>query len=248
MNDYTRFADIYDDFVDEQFLARLIDVLEHYARRYPPPGRRMLDLACGTGTVAVCFAEQGWDVTGLDLSEAMVAKARAKASEGGMDIAFGEADMRSFTVKTPVDLVTCNSDSINHLPDERSVAATFASVSRSLVAGGIFIFDINTPYTLRKKWSGDTIAGRRGIVSYSWHHSFDEVSETGVLDATFRVRRDGCIFTFGERFHERAFEVERIEEMLRGVGMTVLETADFFTLRPPAADSVRAVFVTGKPG
>jgi len=247
MNDYTHFAHIYDDFVDEQFVARLIDVLEHYARRYPPPGNRMLDLACGTGTIALHFARRGWLVTGVDLSHAMLEKAAVKAVDAGIDLELEVADMRWFELGGTVDLITCNSDSINHLSDEKDIAATFASVSRSLAPGGVFIFDINTPHTLRKKWSGDTIAGKRGIVSYSWHHSFDEGSDTGILDATFKLRKDGEIVVFGERFHERVFEADRIEELLRESGLRMLEAADFFTLRPLEAESVRATIVAARP-
>lgn len=247
MNDYARFAGIYDDFVDEQFAARLINVLEHYTRRFPPPGNTMLDLACGTGSVALHFARQGWIVTGIDLSDAMLEQAREKAATFGLPIELYRADMRWFELKEPVDLATCNSDSINHLSDEKDVAATFASVSRSLGPGGVFIFDVNTPYTLRKKWADHTTSGRRGLISYSWRHSYDKASDKGTIDATFRVNRDGEIETFGERFHERAFETERIEGLLWEAGLELLEAADFFTLDRLAENSVRATFVAAKP-
>lgn len=247
MNDYTRFAEIYDDFVDEQFQSRLIEVLEHFCRRFPPPGRRMLDVACGTGTVTLRFAEKGWSVTGIDLSEAMLAKASGKGALAGLAIELHCADMRNFRLPGEFDLVTCNSDSINHLSGESAAAATFASVANALAPGGVFIFDANTPHTLRNKWSDHTISGRRGLVSYSWHHSYDEKTATGRLEATFKVSRDGETATFTERFQERAFEADDIEQLLRGAGLSPLEAADFFSLAPLAETSVRATFVAGKP-
>jgi len=264
MNDYSRFARFYDEFIDEQFQARLLEVLDHYCRRFPPPGRRMLDLACGTGTVALHFAKQGWQVTGIDLSEAMLEKAREKAGQGAgagekagqgasekadepdVSAEFIHGDMRSFALHSPVDLVTCNSDSINHLQDEYELATTFKAVAGALVPGGVFIFDINTPYTLRTKWSDNTITGRRGLISYRWHHGYDADEKMGVLDATFKVGGNGQSLTFTERFYERAFEVDRVETVLRGAGLDLLEAVDFFNLMPLVETSVRATFVAGK--
>lgn len=246
MNDYTQFARFYDDFIDEQFLARLVEVLKHYSRRYPPPGRRMLDLACGTGTVAMRFAQDGWAVTGLDLSDAMLEKARAKASAAGLDVALQRGDMRRFTVDEPVDLVTCNSDSINHLADEDDLAATFSCVVGALAPGGVFVFDVNTPYTLRTKWSDHTMTGRRGLIAYRWEHTFDETARMGTLDATFKVRSNGHYLTFTERFCERAFETDRIDALLGTAELELLEAADFFTLVPLHDESVRATFVAAK--
>lgn len=264
MNDYSRFARFYDDFIDEQFQARLLEVLEHYCRRFPPPGRRMLDLACGTGTVAMHFARQGWQVTGIDASEAMLEKAREKLGDGPGDTTDGEAretasetsgdrsvellcgDMRSFALAEPVDLVTCNSDSINHLAGEEDLAATFNSVAAALVPSGVFIFDINTPYTLRTKWSDNTITGRRGLISYRWYHTYEPDDSMGVLEATFKVGGNGHSLTFTERFCERAFEVDRVEALLRDAGLDLMEAVDFFKLMPLDEKSVRATFIAGK--
>lgn len=259
VNSYERFADIYDDVNNDDFVAQLIHVLGHYARRFPPPGRRMLDLACGTGTVALHFAERGWRVEGVDFSDAMLARARAKidavrakvdatqAGAAGPSIRLRQGDMRSFELDEPVDLVTCNADSINHLASEEDVAATFECVARCLTPGGVFIFDLNTPYTLKNRWEGDTVTGRRGEVSYSWQPKFDEESGTCVFDATFRIDRGGKQIVMTEQIRERVFEIDRIGELLGDAGLGVLDVVDFFTLRPLVAETVRATFVAAKP-
>jgi SAM-dependent methyltransferase len=59
------------------------------------PGERFLDLACGTGGVALVAARAGAEVTGLDISEDQLAKARAAADNEGLAIRFDEGDVES---------------------------------------------------------------------------------------------------------------------------------------------------------
>ncbi|RJQ53694.1 MAG: class I SAM-dependent methyltransferase [Actinobacteria bacterium] len=246
MNDYTSFADIYDDFMDEQFVARLLDVLEHYTRRFPPPGNRLLDLGCGTGTVGIEFARRGWEVIGVDVSAAMLEKARAKAKEAGVSVDWRERDMTSFKLRKRVSLVTCTADSINHLRREEDVAETFRRLSRALTPGGVFIFDINTPYTLERAWSDQTHVGRRGLVSYSWKHHWDEKKQMSRLDGTFKLEREGEPVTITQRFWEKAYEVDVLSRLLERAGLQLLDSADFFSLARLTPTSTRAVLVGGK--
>src|SRR5581483_7544410 len=58
------------------------------------PGDRVLDLACGTGGVALRAARAGADVTGLDISPDQLAKARAAAAAAGLEIRFDEGDVQ----------------------------------------------------------------------------------------------------------------------------------------------------------
>ena len=57
-------------------------------RVLPPAPARVLDAGTGTGSLAIAAADLGYDVTGVDLSEGMLERARAKAAERGVEIAF----------------------------------------------------------------------------------------------------------------------------------------------------------------
>jgi ubiquinone/menaquinone biosynthesis C-methylase UbiE len=58
----------------------------------PEPPAAVLDLGCGTGSLSVLLALEGHRVTGIDLSERMLERARAKAAEAGVDVEFSKGD------------------------------------------------------------------------------------------------------------------------------------------------------------
>lgn len=71
--------------------------------------RRILDIGCGTGRHAIELARRGYSVTGIDLSETMLARAREKATEMGVQVEFLHRDARDFSFAEPFGfaLVAC---------------------------------------------------------------------------------------------------------------------------------------------
>ena len=118
--------------------------------------KRLLDICCGTGQLAVHFAEQGYTVTGLDLSEHMLRFARENAAPyvASGQARFVQGDAADFCLEDRYGLVVSTFDALNHLPDEASLRACFECVYRVLAPGGTFIFDLNTRAGLRAKWNG----------------------------------------------------------------------------------------------
>jgi SAM-dependent methyltransferase len=118
--------------------------------------RRLLDICCGTGQLAIHFLEQGYTVTGLDLSEHMLRHARQNAAryvESGR-AHFVQGDAADFALDDRFGLVVSTFDALNHLPDEAALSACFRCVHRVLVPGGTIIFDLNTRAGLRANWNG----------------------------------------------------------------------------------------------
>ena len=78
----------------ERLAARFTPVHERLVERLDvQPGERLLDLATGTGAVAILAARAGATVTGLDLAEPMLAKARLAAEEAGVEVHFDLGDV-----------------------------------------------------------------------------------------------------------------------------------------------------------
>jgi SAM-dependent methyltransferase len=113
-------------------------------------GRRLLDVACGTGNTMLPMLERGYAVTGVDVSGAMLAAARRKLPPGTPLV---EADMRDLPVLGAFDLVWCLGDALNYLQDADELAAALGGMRRNLAPGGVVVADLNTLATFRTLYS-----------------------------------------------------------------------------------------------
>src|SRR5690606_14300189 len=121
----------------------VLDLFEQHGVR----PRSVLELGCGTGSLALELHERGpFRYPGTDRSEAMVRVARAKAELHGLDdLRFDLADFTDFAVDEAFDAVLLLYDGLNYLLDEAEVAALFARVHDALRPGGLFVVDQSTP-------------------------------------------------------------------------------------------------------
>jgi glycine/sarcosine N-methyltransferase len=104
-------------------------------------GSRVLDLACGTGTIAVALASRGHRVLGIDLDAAMIERARSKA--GGLPVVFKSGDMLGrIEPAAGYDAVLCLGNSLVHLASEDRVASLLTACRRRLVSGGLLLLGI----------------------------------------------------------------------------------------------------------
>jgi ubiquinone/menaquinone biosynthesis C-methylase UbiE len=248
-----------------QYLRELLE-------RHPVAGRRALDLACGTGTLALLLADAGWDVTGVDSSAAMLAQARAKAAamatHGRVEFTLGdmrglpssdqrpmtkdqrsESDTLSSYVLRPssFNLVTCVYDSLNYLLDERDLAACFEGVARVLAPGGLLVADMNTRYFLEYDWGVCEVIEQAGLVQVTQSY-FDPAAECSTMVLTGFAGDDERGYTrFDETHIERAYAPDVVEGMLRAAGLDVEAVYDCFTFQPVVDRTQRIAWVARKP-
>jgi SAM-dependent methyltransferase len=103
------------------------------------PGRRVVDLATGTGPHALFFAENGAEVDAFDLSTEMIAYAQAQRPHDR--IQYRQGDMRR-PVGGPWDFAICLGNSLSLLPSHADAAATFSSLHRRLAPEGLFLLQV----------------------------------------------------------------------------------------------------------
>lgn len=108
-------------------------------QKHHPRARKILELACGTGSV-LKHLEGDYRVTGVDRSEEMLAIAAAKVPQSRLVA----GDMTEVRLGQTFDVVPCVYDSINHLLEFEQWDAVFECAHAHLREGGVFIFDINT--------------------------------------------------------------------------------------------------------
>ncbi len=199
--------------------------------------QRLLDLCCGTGQLAVHFLDHGYQVTGLDLSESMLAYARANAAPYIVagQARFVRGDAAHFHMDERFGLVVSTFDALNHLPDVAALRGCFCSVYPVLEDGGLFIFDLNTLYGLRR-WTGISVSDTPEMMLIT-RSLFDEETRRGYTRISgFLPAQDGLYERFEETAYNTAFDLEMVRQALLEAGfrsMRFTRSEDFST---PAAD------------
>lgn len=157
----------------------------------------VLELACGPGYHARALAARGVQTVGLDMSQEMLELAGEKATAEGLDITCVKADMRSFQLETPVDMVICMFDGIDALLTNQDLIQNFRTVAGNLNPGGLYLIDLTHPRECDYNHYGDfRYSGERdGLkVEILWatnNPRFDLVSAVAPADIEIRVNDHG---------------------------------------------------------
>jgi SAM-dependent methyltransferase len=125
--------------------TEFVEDIPYYARQARLWGGPVLELACGTGRITIPIAAEGVEITGLDVSETMLERARRKAAEQGVEVEWVKTDCRDFHLGKRFKLAVFPFNSIAHLHDLADIEACFSCVREHLQPGGRFIIDIFNP-------------------------------------------------------------------------------------------------------
>jgi len=106
------------------------------------PDMKILDLCCGVGRHSIELAKKGYDVTGVDLTEHYIEKARKKAEKEELDIKFIRNDMRNFKRKENFDVILNLFTSFGFFEDEEENIKVLENIYKSLRSEGKFVLDV----------------------------------------------------------------------------------------------------------
>jgi SAM-dependent methyltransferase len=162
---YDAIAPVYDDFTADHDYEFWIGNIWPAIEVHGLHGRRLLDVACGTGKSFLPLLEKGWEVTACDVSPAMVAVARDKVGDKAR---LAVADMRELPVFGEFDLVWCMGDAVNYLLSPDELARALTGMGSNLAPRGLIAFDLDTLATYRSFFA-ETVTIERGGKRMTWH-------------------------------------------------------------------------------
>lgn len=182
---YDALASDYDDFTRDYRYERWTGTLLAKAEELGLKGKRLLDVACGTGLSFLPMLDRGFSVTACDISGEMLAVARSKV-EGRAELVV--ADMRALPALGEFDLAWSLNDSLNYLLSPRELEAALEGFGRNLAPAGIALFDVNTPVLYRTFFSSRVVVeqGGRRLV-WQGQSVPDRVRPASFHEATFEV-------------------------------------------------------------
>lgn len=234
MSSYDGLAGSYDAMMTDASYLKRADWLERLFRKSAIPVRSVLDLACGTGTMACLLAERGYQVIATDGSEEMLTQAMLKAAmlEECAPV-FLHQSMPKLRLLEPVDTVISTIDSLNYLTRERDIRETFKRVWRWLKPGGQFIFDVNTPYKLRRM-DQQMYMDETEDSFCVWRTFFSEKTQICTYQVDlFREQEDGAWERSFEEHREKAWTMEQLREFLTDAGFEKITVTGDLTMRAP---------------
>lgn len=116
-----------------------------YAALAKEIGGSVLEVACGSGLVAIPLARQGIPLTGLDIAPAMLAQARRKSAELGLSVRWLDGDARNFSLGEKFNLIYMTGNAFQAFLNNADQNAMLQSVRRHLAQGGVWAFETRNP-------------------------------------------------------------------------------------------------------
>lgn len=244
---YSSFAAFYDSLQSDVMYEQRAGYIAKLFKKYDRLPTQLLDVACGTGGFSLQFAKMGMSVTAADPSPEMLSVAQKKASATDLDIMLVCQSARDTKLPYAVDGAVCCLDSINHIIDKRELKASFRAVAAAVKDGGLFIFDVNTPFKHRNILSGNTFVIENDDVYCVWQNSDCEKNGiVGICLDFFGKDADGKYIRTTEEFAERAYTDEEIRGMLEPAGLEVVAVLGDMSFKAPKACDERVTYVTKK--
>jgi SAM-dependent methyltransferase len=227
-----------------------------------PGAKSVLDLGCGTGRHDVALAQRGYEVTGVDLSEEMLAVANAQRStlnshpstgfsKQPSNLNFQQGDIRSIRLDRTFDVVVSLFHVISYQTGNDDLRGAFATAREHLSPGGAFIFDCwygpavltDRPAVRVKRLEDEEIAVTR-IVEPVMHPNDNRVDLH--YEVLVRDKASGEIEEVKEIHRMRYLFRPELELLLEEAGLVLVEASEWMTGRPLGFDTWGGCFIAQK--
>jgi SAM-dependent methyltransferase len=245
---YDAFASVYDEFTAsynlELWLGNILATLEGIGL----PGKRLLDVGCGTGGSLLPMVSRGWQVTGCDVSPEMIERARAKV---GDSVRLEVADMRTLPTFGEFDLVWALGDPVNYLMTVEELEQALRGMGENLAPGGLLAIDANTLFAYQSFFAETRVVeGEDSRLVWNGQASPD-AAPGGVYEALVKGEGEDAGIEVVHRQHH--FPEREVLEALSGAGLEcrqVFGYGDDVVLTQPLneAEHTRGLYVASAIG
>jgi SAM-dependent methyltransferase len=252
-DEFAAYAEIYDAWVATAPIT--VHHVPFYVEEFVKTGGACVELGVGNGRITVEAARRGVDITGVDVSPAMLALCRRRAEEAGVAqrVKLIEADMRSFRLPAPASLITIPFSSIGHVTTLEGKAEVFRQVHSQLAPGGRFVFDtlVYDP-TFAEKYAGaarlrsehrDPATGEDVVL---WVSTNYDVPKQGIRIVAWADRLDADGVVKSRRYCRMNFswiEPTQTRGLLEDAGFTIEECFGKFDRTPLTPESKWQIWV-----
>ncbi len=245
---YHKLAPVYDHIMKDVDYEDWTDYIDAVIRLHHPWGVRMLELACGTGTMALAMEQRDdYEITATDISSEMIRIAREKSKRRKSEINWQVQDMCRLDIGRRFDIIYMVFDSLNYLHHEHEILALLDSVSTHLEDNGIFVFDFTTPNFSPK--IAPLLDGEQSrLRNYRYRRNSRYDKDNGIhINHFFVEKRDPKTGRTTERFEEvhrqRIWSLDEIKSMVMRSKLRMLASYEDFDFSEATDRSDRITMV-----
>ena len=210
----------YDIVYDEDSAEEAAFIEAMFDRHIDRPDGRILEPACGTGRLMATLGQRGFEVSGFDISEPMLAFARERLREAGVDGELKRAGLDDFRFRKRFDLAHCLVSSFKYLLSEEAALEHLRRVAGALRPGGIYLLGLHlTDYDdrqrARERWTGK----RDGIYVVNNLQSWppDARARRERLRSRLIVQQAGRTDRYETQWHFRTYSAGQLKRLLAKV-------------------------------
>jgi SAM-dependent methyltransferase len=236
---YTRLAGVYDEIVVDPCHGAYASFLHELWSGDERGVHNVLDVCCGTGLLAAELAALGYQVVGLDGSEAMLARARQRLRS---EVRLVRSTLPALAVTGEYDAAVCTFDGLNYLTPA-DLRSTFAALSVRIRPAGWLVFDVHTDAMMAFTVSRPVVHGEEG------EHRFviSSVVDTRTRTCDTRIEivplRGGGGGAFSEQHRQHFHRAADMWSSLVDAGFEVAAVRDGYSERSADASALSATWI-----
>ncbi|MGR3741608.1 class I SAM-dependent DNA methyltransferase [Companilactobacillus sp. DQM5] len=222
---YSKFAEIYNELMDDSLYEKWQNYVEKRSDKSD-----LLEVACGTGDLAILLKKSGYNVTASDLSYEMLEIAAKKIEDNNLLFDLVQIDMLDLTGLEKYDVITCFDDSICYLKNENELQQAFNQAFVHLNNGGKYLFDAHSLYQMDTIFPGYMYNFKNSENAFMWSSYEGEFEHSIEHDLTFFSWNENIqgYDVSEELHHERTYELDVYVNHLKKAGFKDIEvTTDF---------------------
>lgn len=246
---YKKLAKFYDNIYPtkgyaKKDYAKEVDFIESALKKNRVKGKKILDVACGTGTHMKLLIEKGYSVAGIDINPEMlnVAKRKVKGAR------FLKGDMKTFDLKEKFDCITCLFASMNYNLNKQEMEKTLRNFYNHMNPKGVLIFDLGVIKNDKRIFPTkfDTYSDNKvQLVRFVQHQYPTEIGEfCDIFDFNFVIfmKEKGKVNFFIDEHKVAGFDVFKVERLMNNIGFKT-KIYDNFSYKLYSKNGKRPVFV-----
>lgn len=246
---YSVLADIYDIVMSDVDYETWADYLDEIILMHQPTTRSILELACGTGTIALSLEELDcYKITATDGSPDMIRIAKQKAAKTNSEIDFKTMNFLHLSFQETFDMVYMVFDSLNYLHTKEDIIQLHKDVKDILNPGGIFVYDFTTPRNSRKAIHFLNNESKNINSQFRYHRESSFNAKERIHTNRFHIEKldessGDIIEKFEEQHQQKIYTLDEIKSVIDDTDFKIVQAYDGFELKPAHRKSLRITMV-----